>query len=650
MAGKKQPPKKNPEKKNSAATSAAAPTFGAGPGFKTWALALLVVLITGIVFSGVTKLKWTNWDDDEYVYENEMVMRGDYKAIFNTPVNNNYNPLPVAMHAWEWSLVQDDPRLYHINNLWMHLVCTLLVFWLMKMLGLQPLWAAFAALLFGIHPLRVESVAWITERKDVLFGMLYVGALITYVKYLDSKKWVWIGLAAVLFTLSLLSKIQAVSLPLAMLAIDWYRGRKWGWMVLVEKLPFFIGSVVVGLIGVYFLRQGGTLDATESFGLAQRVPLGLTAYLIYVVKAVIPYETCTFYPYPAQVGILYYLGMTGALVVMGVAVLLRKLSRETTFGMAFFTVNIMFLLQIVGAGSAYRADRFTYIAYIGLFFMLAMVAQRLAAKRTTLVVVGVAAGILVMGSMAATLRYIPVWKNSDTLWTDVIEKYPQKVPLAYVNRGQYLRREKQTDRAFADFNMAIQLKPTYHLSYLNRGNIYFDRGENDAALSDYTKVITLLSPIDTTKRVDVAIPSALSNRGAIYSRKGMQAEALADFRLALKFNPKDKNTWNNRGLTYFNMGDYTRAIPDFTEFLKLDSASAGVINLRGFSYLQLRKFPEALADFNAAIAKDPKDGNFYLNRAYAQFSLGNRAAGDADIAQAQAMGVPVDTAFVARLR
>ncbi|MEY3444014.1 MAG: hypothetical protein RLZZ519_2295 [Bacteroidota bacterium] len=645
----------------------------------TWIVGAIVVLVTAIVFSGVTKLHWTNWDDDEYVYENSMVMEGDYKAIFTEPVNNNYNPLPVAMHAWEWKMVSDpaaeakDPtkaledkaRLFHINNLWMHVLCTALVFILMLQLGLNPIWAGLAALLFGIHPLRVESVAWITERKDVMFGTFYVGALIAYLRYLDTKKWMFFGICMVLFVLSLLSKIQAVSLPLSMIAIDWYRSRKFDTKTILEKVPFFIGSAVIGYIGVLFLSKGETIDTSQTFGLIDRVALGFTSYCLYIVKAIIPYETCTFYPYPKEVGALYYVGLIAAFALVVGAVLIRKISREATFGLAFFSVNIIFLLQIVGAGSAFFSDRFTYIAYIGLFFALAMVAQRIAtAKPGLMPVVAGASIILLMGCGLLTFQYIPAWQNSDTIWTDVMEKYPRKVVLAYVNPGQYLRRHGQYlrsqnkvaeaqaefERAFQDFNTGIELQPKYHLSYLNRGNIYFDRGENDKALADYSKVLEILGPIDFNKRIDPSAAGALSNRGAIYSRKGMRMEALADLDLALKINPKDKNTWNNRAVTHFDMGNYTKAIADFTELLKFEPNLSGAINARGVSYMRLGKWQESLADFNKAVQMDPKSGAFISNRAIAHANLGNKSAALADAQKAQALGQPMDPAFLQSLQ
>lgn len=668
------PPATKPRAERSKAAAAAGGGFK--PNWNTLLLLALVLVVTGIVFSGVTKLHWTNWDDDEYVYENEMVMKGDYGAIWDNPVNNNWNPLPVMMHAWEWKqtadpqaeaadswkALEDRAGLFHFNNLWMHLLCTGLVFWLMLKMGLNPIWAAFAALLFGIHPMRVESVAWITERKDVMFGSFYVGALIAYLYYLDTKNIAYYIICIALAALSLLSKIQAVSLPLSMLAIDWYRGRKLlDLKVWLEKVPFFIGSAYIGYVGFNYLQEGGTVDTDQTFSLVQRVALGFTSFVIYVGKSIVPWETCTFYPYPKEVTWHYWLGLAGAMGMIAGAALLWKKAREVTFGLAFFSVNIIFLLQIVGAGSAYLADRFTYVAYIGLVFSLAMLAQRVVTDRKSLLpVLGGAGVVLLLVCAFMTFQYIPAWTDSDTLWTDVQEKYPRKVVLSYVNRGQYLRRHGQYlanhgnpqgaksefDRAFEDFNTGISLQPNYHLGYLNRGNIYFDRGENDKALADYSKVLEILGPIDLNKRVDPAAAGALSNRGAIYSRKGMYQEALVDLNLAVKINKSDQNTWNNLAATYMNMKDFPKAIENFNEFLKFAPNSHAAIDARGLCYANLGKWQDALNNYNKAVSMAPNQASYLYNRAIAQFNLGNKPSALADAQKAQALGFQVDPAFL----
>jgi protein O-mannosyl-transferase len=723
MSGNKKPSKQREKKPVPPATKPSAGTQSGGGqakrgrqrstlaekplDWKKWLIGALVVAITGIVFSGVTKLHWTNWDDDEYIYENPMVMNAEYGRIFTEAVNNNYNPLPVAMFAWEWQLMkakkgqeektfEEKAWIFHVNNLWMHLLCTALVFVLMLQLGLNPVWAGFAALLFGIHPLRVESVAWITERKDVMFGTFYVGALLAYIQYLKGmrgpgataapdweslpaemaerrRSYLWLGLCAVLFVGALFSKIQAVSLPLSMLAIDWYRRREWKLGVILDKVPFFIGSLAIGIYGFSLLAKGETIDATETFAIHERMVLGFASFAVYIVKALVPYEVCTFYPYPEELTDLHYIGAIAAAGIVAGAVLLRKISRETTFGIVFFAVNIVFLLQIVGAGSAYLADRFTYMAYIGLFFALAMVLQRLVAARKHLVPVAVMAALpLLAVSVYQTWKYIPAWQNSITLWTDVIDKYPEKVVLAYVNRGQMVRRDAQkqregetqaqwdarrqlqTEQAFQDFNTAIKLKGTYHLGYLNRGNIYFDRGENEKALADYTKVIELNSPINFKKKIEPAVGGAYSNRGGINARMGKYPEAIADLEMALKVNKainvQDKNVWNNLAATHSAANNHPKAVEAFTEYLRFQDLTpverTNALNGRGFSYMQVGKWNEAITDFNAAIAQNPNDGRFYYNRAVSYFNLGNKANAQADAKKAQSLNYPVDPGFL----
>jgi protein O-mannosyl-transferase len=587
-----------------------------------WIIAALVVVLTAIVFSGVTRLDWTNWDDDLYVYENDMVIRGDYAAIFTTPVSGNYNPLSIATHAWEWQQVGNWPWFYHFNNLWMHLVCTALVYLLMLRLGLVPWWAGFAALWFGIHPLRVESVAWVTERKDVLYGMFYLGALLAYLRYLETKRLQPYLFCLLLFGLSLLSKIQAVSLPLSMLAIDWYRMRKWEGRVIWEKVPFFIGSAVIGYVGLVFLKADGALGMNDSFGIVERLVLGMFAFSVYVVKAVVPYENSLLYPYPDRVGGMHYLGILGTAVIVAGAILVRKRLRAVTFGVVFFAVNIVFLLQIVDAGNAYLADRFTYIASIGLYFALAMAAQQLSQRKKVLLPVAVTIGLLLSGIFGwLTLRYIPAWQNSETIWTDVIAKYPRKLVFSYINRGDYYYVHRQRDYGLADFTTAIALYPDYYMGYLRRGDVYFLRNEVDSAITDYTRVLELAEPIDMTQRVNPVIAQAWSSRGALYARKGLYAQALADLDKALRFYPDDKNTLSNRAIAYMEMKEYSKAIADFTAFLKHEPKSAMALGNRAYCYLQTEQWALALEDLNLALRYDPQNPVLARNREIAEEQL-----------------------------
>jgi len=215
---------------------------------------LLVLIVTALVFSGSLALDWTNWDDDLLIYENRLVKEGTINEIFTKPADyNTYNPLVIISFALEWKLVKDAPFLYHLDNLLLHLLCTLLALLFFHRMGLSILWSGFAALLFGIHPMRVESVAWVTERKDLLYGFFCLAALLTYIHYIVSGKNKQLLLVFIFFVLSLLSKGQAVSLPFALILLDWYFKRKIDRKAIMEKVVFFTVSLITGLMGSTFL-------------------------------------------------------------------------------------------------------------------------------------------------------------------------------------------------------------------------------------------------------------------------------------------------------------------------------------------------------------------------------------------------------------
>ena len=196
----------------------------------------LVLAVTALVFSGSLSLKWTNWDDDLYVYENKLVREGALKKIITPPADpanyNTYSPLVISSFALEWKLVKDRPFLYHFNNLLLHILCTALAWFFFRRMGLSVWWSGFAALFFGIHPMRVESVAWITERKDLLYALFYLAALLAYIRYIASNKALTLLLVFVFFMLSLYSKVQAITMPFVLILLDWYFNRKIGLKVI----------------------------------------------------------------------------------------------------------------------------------------------------------------------------------------------------------------------------------------------------------------------------------------------------------------------------------------------------------------------------------------------------------------------------------
>ncbi len=610
---------------------------------------LAVLLITAITFWPSLSNDFVNWDDDVNILDNknlEVFDAAHIKYIFTERVMGGYNPLTIFTFALEKHFFGLDPFVFHLDNLLLHLVCVFFVYRLLLLLKLSTTASVIGALLFAIHPMRVESVAWATERKDVLFGAFYLAAMFTYIRYLQRKerKQLFYTLTLVLFVFSLFSKIQAVALPLSLLAIDYYFRRPLKQKLIMEKLPFFALSLLIGGLGIYFLTEADTIKDSEVayYNFFQRLLIGAYSLIVYLVKFVFPYEMSPLYPYPKSLNWAFYaapLGAFGFFYLMYRA--FQKNWRPLLFGLAFFFVNIVFLLQVLGAGQGFIADRFTYIAYFGLFFLVAYGFDYFTKKypaRQLYLQLGAAAYLLLFAGM--TFQQCKVWKNGGTLWTHVL-KYYQKTSLPFGNLGIYYRENKDFDKAIENFNKAIKMAPGKATPYNSLGKTWFDKGDVHKALANYNKAIEL-EPDNVEFRV---------NRGAAYGALQRYELALQDFNEAEKLDPAFKNLYLNRSLVHNHLQNYEQAIADHTRYLELDPYHAGIYYERGLIKRYLGRYAEAMKDLNQAIRLDPNSqGLFYLERSKTQFNLGNKAAAQQDARQAQQMGIQVDPTFLQQLQ
>lgn len=593
----------------------------------------IAVIVTALVFMNSLQNGFVNWDDDVNILENPNLEAFDWasiRGIFTSDVIGNYNPLTILTFAVEKALFGLDPTVFHVNNLLLHLLCTFLVYRIFTALGLPALAALFGTLVFGIHPMRVESVAWITERKDVLFGAFFLGALLLYIRYVDEgrKSGKMVAWILVLFALSLLSKIQAVTLPLTMLCVDYLRRRPLKLSLVLEKWPFFLMSLAIGLLGVYMLRENESLDDTTNYVFIERLMVGFTSYLVYLVKFVIPYRLSPLYPYEATLPTHFYAAPLG---ILGVAGLVwywwKKDLRPYVFGMAFFTFNVMFLLQILAAGQGFLADRFTYIPYIGLIFMLAwFLNEAVRQPRRAMAVRGLSLAWL--GVMAVmTVQQNRVWKDGITLWSHVL-KYYDNAHTPWNNRARWYRENGKPDLALADYNESISLKPLAS-THNSRGKLYFDQGKIQEALADYNEGI----------RLDPKLGELYINRAAAYGTLGDLEKALADVNKGLELDPANANGYLNRSLVYFGRRQYDLAEKDHTSYLALKPYSPDIYYERGLVRNALGRPQEALDDLNQAIRMNADQGLYYAERARALQALGKAAEAEQDRQKARAMGV-----------
>ncbi len=467
---------------------------------KPFFLVILILILTFIAFFPSLKNYFVpNWDDSSFIIDNSMIRQLNFqsiKAILTTPVLSAYVPLPVLSFAIEYHFFEYNPLSYHISNLLLHLGCTFLVFYFFRLLKLDNVYAALGALLFGIHPMHVESVAWISERKDLLFTLFYLCSMIFYLRYIKNQDrgWKLLSLSLLFFILSLFSKIQAVALPLSLILLDYFLKRPFKSRLVYEKIPFLILSLLFGIAGVLILKRQGVLQINETYPLFQRIFFGFYALGIYIVKFIVPFHLSAIYPYPISIHqslpLIYYLIPLFLLLPGFFVYRSARYTRTLVFGSLFFLLNILFLLQVVGAGPTFLADHYTYIPFIGLIFIVAWITEKIVKDKKGIrsIFLTVMAIVIVL-FISLTSDRCKTWQNEITLWTDVIEKYPDEISAPYNNRGIVYSFLGQWDNAISDFSRAIEIDPTLELAYLNRANVYRNMKQWDKAISDYTKAI-----------------------------------------------------------------------------------------------------------------------------------------------------------------
>ncbi len=607
-----------------------------------WVSLAILLAITLICFFPALQAEFVNWDDDRNFYENELITTlnsenffANLKSIFVTPVIGNYNPLPIATFAIEQRLFGlDQPFYWHLNNILLHLGCIALVYMIGLRMSLSTLGALLLAGLFAVHPMRVESVAWVTERKDVLFGLFYLWGMLLYIKTKVEDKSIWRSVAILLcFVLSLFSKIQAVIFPVTLILIDYWFSGTITWKSIFSKVHLFAFSIGFGLLGIYFLRDQGSLDSSADYTFFERIFVGSFSYFIYYVKAIIPFRLSPLYPYPSNMPAYFYPSIL-SFVAGGAALLYTYFKGLKTwfFGIAFFTVNIFFLLQILGAGQGFMADRFTYIAYFGLFFIAAYYFDHYTTNLNTPIKYAILAlPLLSYGVM--TFQQSRVWTNSGTLWTHVL-KYYNKVTLPYGNRANYYRDIGETEKALADYAATIALDGSKAGPYNSRARLFFDSGKNSdlpKALEEYNKAIEI-EPLES---------EYYTNRGATYARLGKLNEALSDLNKAIEINPQFANAYLNRSVINSQLNNVDGAISDIETHLSFKPYNPDLWYECGRLKNLKNNYAGAIPNLNKAIQYNPNKGMYYVERGKALFSTGQGQQAIADIQRAKSLGYAV---------
>ncbi len=615
-----------------------------------WMYGLIAIIITFICFSNVGGLEFVNWDDDKNFAENPAVVNfnmGDFSAlttdIFTTPVIGNYNPLTIFSFAMDKVMFGlDNPGAWHWENLLFHLFCVFFVYRICILLGLTWKGGLFVAILFGIHPMRVESVTWVTERKDVLFGFFFLSALYIYIRNKITPKKLDILWITILMILSCLSKIQAVALPLTMLAADYYMDKDLSFKNLYAKAHYFAISMATGLIGISFLNQQGSIETVDNFSFIQRIFIGAYSFIVYCVKLIVPYQLSPLYPYPETLPWFIYVSIIALPIVLFVMYKAHKTGKKhIVFGLGIFIVNIIFLLQIVGAGQGFLADRFSYIPYLGLFFILGYYFDQFTKTdhklRTGTYALG---GLFVVAMGVMTFNQNKIWENSGTMWSHVL-KYHKNTDLPYGNRANYYRDAKLYDLALADYNEAIRLKPSNPEALNSRARLYFNKGgaENlKLAARDYNAAIEKKLAETKSPDRDQSLGEFYINLGAAYAMLGDPKAAITEFDRGLTLKPDHETGYLNRSVIYNQLGDFPNALKDIETYFKYNPYNADLWYESGRLKRAMNRLPEAVKDYTEAIRLNNTKGIFFYERARTQSQINQIDAAKRDLAKAIQLG------------
>lgn len=577
------------------------------------------------VYGRCVQFDFTNYDDGDYVFENPYVLQGigarSARWAFTTTRQANWHPLTWLSLELDASLGGTGPAVFHATNVVLHAANTLLVFLFLDRATGVRLASALVAALFAVHPLHVESVAWISERKDVLSAFFWFLALLAWVEYLRHRRFAAYAVVFLVFLFGLLAKPMVVTLPLVLLLLDvWPFGRlraptRDAWPLVREKAPLFVLSALSAATTIYAQHAGGALGTLQYYPLAVRVENAVVACGTYLFQTILPAHLAVLYPHPGGSLPAWKVILSATLLAGATIGALRAARRRPylTVGWFWFVVTVLPVLGLIQAGSQARADRFTYIPLVGVFIAVAWGVRDLivgapARLRERLQAAAWVASIVVLvllGGVAVV--QVGTWRNGIALFEHAVAVTDPN-PIAQNNLGNaYLQRNGPGDvaRAMGRYAEAVRLDPRFALARSNLGYAYFRRnapGDTDIAMEHYAEAI----------RLDPSYAKARNNLGESLMHLGRTEDAIALWTNATDGKPDDVDALCNLGWALIEADKTDDGIRRLEQALRVEP-TAGCAHFRlGMALLKQENLPAAGEHFEAALRRDAS----YVNHEY----------------------------------
>lgn len=637
--------------------------------------AVLIVAVCAIVaatYWPALSAKALSIDDQQYLMDNVLVKNPGWTSakrfiteiLEPSTVGGYYQPLTMISLMLDYAAGgrADNLRVFHVTSLALHTVNTALVIVLLYLL-FGNIWAAAAAgLLFGVHPMTVEPIPWVGERKTLLAAFFALWSLVFYVRYSSSGgRKLYLG-CFLTYLLALMSKPTSTPLPMVMLLMDYWPLKKLSKKAFLEKLPLFaLGGISAVIAYISQHRTAATILPTK-FGWGYVPEVLCHNIIFYLYKIIWPVNLSSHYAFPKTIGLsnpMILAGVIGTCVLLSLLIFSLRWTRAALTGWLIFFAAILPTMQVIGFSNVIASDKFAYLPSIGLLMIITTFLTWLG-KGSKIKVMTAVIVLTVAGAEAfATQQYLVYWKDSLSLANHMLKLTPDDATLychrgniywqikgdydhaisdydraiainpryvsVYISRGTtYAQGKGDLDRAIADYSMAIEINPRYAEAYNNRGNAYKDKGQYALALADFNKAL----------EIKPGLAEAYNNRGTIYKRKGEYDRAISDYNKALAINQGLVETYNNRGNIYLIQGKYDLAISDYSKAIEINPRDAETYNNRGNAYAATGELDFAIADYGRAIKINPQDANAYNSRGNAYKNEGELDRAIADYSKA----------------
>lgn len=592
---------------------------------------------------------FTNWDDHVYLTDNKLIQDLSFeniKAIFSTLLMGNYHPLVPLSFAIEHAVVGMNPFLYHFDNLLLHFVNSYLVFILLLKITRSNAGSLLGTLLFVLHPIHVESVAWVTERKDVLYTLFFLLATIKWIDYRVNNKKLDLIFANILFILSCLSKGMAVVWPACLIIIELLppSGNLIG-SIQMKKLKAAIPSLIIpfliaigfGALTVIAQRSEGAVRTESPFLIPDNLLIASRSILFYLEKTIAPFGLSAFYPYPEPARtfpVYWYLAPALLLSIFTLAFQQnRKNSYALVSGIFLYSIIIFPVSQILPVGSAFAADRYFYLASLGICLFLAYGWKTWSAKlpeNSGLIIFA----LLLSSWGTMTYKRTQIWKDTESLFLDVIKTYPN-VPVAYNNIGNVYETKKEYQTAKAWYLKSVAAKANYTEGLMNMGVVYERLLQYDSALFYYYK---LKEYHPNHPKIHNVIANASNKYGNRLREQGNYTMADIFFTQAIQWDRNYAEAWNNLGNLAFSQGNVTKGIYYLKEAVSLRPEYAEAWSNLGSVYGSSGRIDSAVICFQQAVNIDKQYGPAWFNLGYALRLSGQEKEGIQAIQNAAALG------------